>query len=149
MVQGSVVEVEAIDQHAIDAEVRGEREAIGGVGDNAVRVRRLLALLVRAAPVILHHLRCSPKRAFLLYRQHCDVAPDVVGDEHRAAGSVHAQVAGGASLRRLLVESREPTGIAVDGEGAHRTGRFPIVLRDFVHGVERAAARVDCEEGGV
>src|SRR5437762_12968319 len=41
------VEVEAIHVHAIDAEVCGERKAVGGVGKDAVRMRCFLTLGIR------------------------------------------------------------------------------------------------------
>ncbi len=50
-------EVEPVDEHAVGAEVCGEREAVGGVGNDTVRMRRILPLSIRSAARVLHHVR--------------------------------------------------------------------------------------------
>src|SRR5205085_6800875 len=53
VLQRSVVDVETIHENTIDAEVRGQGEAVGRIGHYAMRVRRFLPLLVRSSAVVL------------------------------------------------------------------------------------------------
>ena len=98
--------VEPVEHHAVDAEVRGEREAIGWIGDDAVSVRCLLAFRVRPAAHVLRDVRRRREAAGFLNRQERDVAAGIVRHEHDASPAIHAHVAGRATLRRLLVDSR-------------------------------------------
>ncbi len=106
-------------------------------------MRRFLTLGRRSFSRVLHHM-CGRERAIRLERQQRDAAPTVVGDQQGAATPVHADVAGRATSRRLLVQPGERAGAALDRERAHRAGRL-----ELVHGVEDPAVRVDTKEGRV
>src|SRR5216117_984006 len=55
--QRFAVEVETVDVHTVDAEVCGERATIGGIGKNAVGMRRFLTLGIRSFSLVLTYLR--------------------------------------------------------------------------------------------
>ena len=149
MVQGLAAHIEPVDEHPIGAEVRGEREAVGGIGQDAVGMRRFLPLAVRSSARVVYHLRGRRESAVRLNRQQRDVAPGVVGHEHDAAAAIYAQVARRAALGRLLVQSGERAGVSRDREGAHRAARLLSVSLHLVDGVEHAPVGVDGEEGGI
>src|SRR5258705_400193 len=86
MAQRFAVQVEPVDEHAVGAEVCGEREAVRRIGNNAMRMRRFLPLGIRPFARVLHHMR-GTECAIRLDRQQPDVAPGVVGDEPGAAPS--------------------------------------------------------------
>src|SRR5437660_860519 len=48
--------VERVDEHAVGAQVCGEREAVGGIGKNAVGMRRCLTLRIRPCSRVMNHL---------------------------------------------------------------------------------------------
>ena len=108
------VGVETVDEHAVDPEVRDEREAVGGIGKDAVRVWRVLTFGVRSGARVLHDLRRRRECSIRLDRQHRDIAADVVGDEHDATAAVHAHVTRRATSGWLLVTdvSSAPVSVA-------------------------------------
>ena len=55
------VVTELVDEHAIDAEIHRQRESVGRIGDDAMRVRPFLSLGVGAFPLVLHNLRWLPQ----------------------------------------------------------------------------------------
>src|SRR6266705_1495523 len=57
MAQRSTLEIETVDEHAVGAEVRGEREAVGGIGKDAVGVRRFLTFGIRSFARVLNYVR--------------------------------------------------------------------------------------------
>src|SRR6266566_3885848 len=144
--QRFAVEIETVHVHPVDAEVRGEREAVGGIGKNAVGMRCFLTLGIRSFSRMLIYVRGSGECSILLDREHRDTSTDIVGDEHHSSAAIHTYVAGRPTFRRLLVQSGERAAISGDREGAHRTGWFSIVLLELVDGVENASVRVDGEE---
>ena len=54
--QRFTVEVETVDEHAVDTEVRNEHEAIGRIGNDAVCVRCCLTRSVRSRAGVLNRL---------------------------------------------------------------------------------------------
>src|SRR2546426_6861762 len=144
MAQRFAVQIETVDEHALGAEVCGERVAVGGIGKNTVGVRRFLALGVRSFSRVLNHGRGRRECTIRLDRQQRDAAPGVVGDEKGAATPVHAHVAGFATSRRLLVQPSEHAGSSLYRKGAHHAG-----LLELLHRIEHALVRVDCQEGRV
>src|SRR5205823_3693867 len=109
-------------------------------------MRPTLTLSIRSLALVLYNLRGWRERAISLNREQRDTAPVVIGDEHDSASAVHAHEARSSTARRLIAESSERAGVARDREGAHRTGRLPVVRSDFIHRVENAAIRVHGEE---
>src|SRR3989441_1256851 len=81
MAQRPAIDVEPIDEHAVGAEVCGEREAVRGIGKDAVGMRRFLTLGIRSFTRVLHHGRGRSECTIRLDRQQRDAAPGVVGDE--------------------------------------------------------------------
>src|SRR2546426_7137222 len=104
MAQRSTLEIEMVDEHAVGAEVCGEREAVGGIGKDAVGMRRFLTLGVRACSRVLNHVRGWVECCIRPEREHSDIATDVVGYEHHSPAAVHAHVARRTTFRRLLVQ---------------------------------------------
>ena len=139
-------EVETVDEHAVDAQICGEHETVGWIGNDAVGMRRLLTLSIRSAASVVHHVSRWRERSVGLDREQRDAATVVVGDEHHSAATVNAHEARRSTARLLRVESSELPGVARDPEGAHGTGRLAVVLVDFIYSVENAAVRVDGEE---
>src|SRR5947209_1761816 len=103
MAQRSTLEIELVHEHAVGAEVCGEREAVGGIGKDAVRMRRFLPLGVRSFSLVLYNGGGWGEGTIRLDREQRHAPPGVVGDEKGAAATVHAHVAGRAAFRRLLV----------------------------------------------
>src|SRR5207244_2080563 len=62
-------EIETVDEHAVGAEVCGEREAVGGIGKDAVGMRRFLTLGVRSCSRVLNHGRGRGECIIHLNRQ--------------------------------------------------------------------------------
>src|SRR5205807_1427768 len=123
VMQRFAIEIEPVDEHAVGAEVCGEREAVGGIGDDAVGVRLALTIGNRSVASVLHDGCGGRKRSVRLNRKQRDAAAIVVGDEYGTAAAVDAQVARRTTLRRLLALSSEGAGVARDREGADRTRR--------------------------
>ena len=96
MAERSTLEIEMVHEHAVSAEVCGEREAVRGIGKDTVGVRRFLTLGVRPLSRVLHHVR-GCECAIRPDGQQRDAAPGVVGDERSAAAPVHAHIAGRAT----------------------------------------------------
>ena len=69
MAQRSTLEIETVDEHAVGAEVCGEREAVGGIGKDAVGMRRFLTLGVRSCSRVLNHGRGRGECIIHLNRQ--------------------------------------------------------------------------------
>src|SRR5205823_12456009 len=68
------VEVETVDEHSVDTEVCGEHETIGGVGKNAVGMRRSLALGIRPFSRVLNRVRGRGDCSIRFNRQHRDTS---------------------------------------------------------------------------
>src|SRR5256885_2959999 len=141
--QRFAVHVETVDEHAVGAQVCGEHEAVGGIGEDAVGMGRGLTLGIRPFSGVLNHPRGWVEGSIRPDREQRDTSSAVVGYEHDGPAAVHAHVARRTTFRRLLVQSRERAAILGDREGAHRA------LLKLVHGVEHASVRVDREEGRV
>src|SRR5881392_1929004 len=112
-------------------------------------VRRFLSLRVRSLSAMLCDVRRGREAATRLNRQERDITAGIVGDEERVTATVDAHITRRAALRRLVVDSRECSGVGRDCEGAHSATRFLAALLDLVHGVERTAIRVDREKGRI
>ena len=125
--------VETIDEHAVGAEVGGQREAVVGVGDDAVCVRMLLARGDLAGADVLHDLERIGERGVRADAERRDRAADVVGDQRHSARAIGADVAGRRPARLARADGGEAARARVDGEGAHRAGR---VAGDLVHFVD-------------
>ena len=63
------VEVELADEYAVGAEVCGKREAVGGIGKDAVGVRRFLTLRIRPLSVVMNDACGWRERSIRLDRQ--------------------------------------------------------------------------------
>jgi len=55
--QRSPLEVETVEEHAVGAEVCRKREAVRGIGNDAVGMRRFLTLGIRPFSRVLDHVR--------------------------------------------------------------------------------------------
>src|SRR5687767_11063582 len=53
MAERLALEVQTVHEHAVHAQVRGEHEAVGRIGDDAVRMRCLLPSSVRSRALVL------------------------------------------------------------------------------------------------
>ena len=80
---------------------------------------------------MLHHV------AIGLNRESLRVSARVVGHQSILPSSVEGDVAGVGSLRRDLVEERQFSALAVDGERAYRAGFGAFVSLDFVHRIQK------------
>src|SRR5678809_277749 len=98
--------VEPVGQHAIDAEVRRDDIAIGGVRDDAVRVRAFLTLRLGALALVVHDRPRLAKPAVLPNGERGDRAAHVVRDEYRVTSAIDRHVAW--RLACLLYTSPSP-----------------------------------------
>jgi len=109
--------VERVDHDLVDAEVAGEGVFAIGADDEAVGVRSFLSLRINAAAAVLEKRHRLAERAVALYRQRGDVASDVVRNEHRFAGGIDIQEAGGRTASRLMIQALHLAGPTFKHEG--------------------------------
>src|SRR5215813_10407232 len=86
----AVAEAEYLD--FVDAEISRSDKVAGRVEDDAVRMGRLLALLVRAAAGILDHAAHGAELSIDLDWQDDKIAADIVGDNQVVPGRIHRQM---------------------------------------------------------
>src|SRR4051812_11913660 len=145
VMDGAVLRIEPVKKNAVGAQVGRQSEAVGWIAEDAVRVRRALAIDNWPATDVRHNLTARSERSIGLDRDDCDAAAVVIGDQRHPSSLIDAHVAGPGAAGPLAVEVGEPT-IAGNREGAHRSPRSAVVLLDFVHGVEDATVRVNGEK---
>ena len=128
--QRAVVQVEVVDQQLVDAEIRSEGQAVGGIQDYRVGVRSQLPHGVDAGSLVLNEAGQRGQAAIRLDRQHGHTAAAVVGQQHVGLSGVHADMAGDLASGELLVQIGQRAGGGVDGVG------LDDALRLLADGVE-------------
>ena len=125
--------------HLVDAKISGGDVAAGAVEDDGVRVRRLLARLVRAAASVLEFAAHRAKSAVGPDRQDNKVAADIVGDDQVTPAWIHGEMRRNRTAHGLAVEQRHHAGIRVYGERFDRSGFLALVVVDLVDDVKKSA----------
>src|SRR5262245_57681988 len=101
--------VDAVDEDLVQASVRDESEAVGGVEVDGVGQWPLLGVV----PGVLDQRRRRAEAAVFLDRYATGVAAAVVGDQHVLALLVHGDKTRSWSARRLLVEQPQVAALRV------------------------------------
>ena len=140
--------VETVNEQLIQAQVCRQGKAVVGRGADRVRVRRLLTFGIHALPVVLDESRGLAQPAVLAQRKHSQAAAAVVRDQNVFTRSVERHVAGTRTARGALVQEAELARFRINGEGAHRTTLFALVVTGFVDGVKESTVRRNSEKRG-
>src|SRR3954468_1264274 len=139
----SAARIEVVDHDPVRAEVARVRVTVRRVEHDAVRVRPILPLMIRAGARVLSNVNCFTEPAALLHRKHRDVPAEVVRDEHEAARLVGGDVAGRAAHRGLAVDETEASVPSIHVEGADRAALRALELLRLFDGVETEARAVE------
>src|SRR5437867_11904557 len=81
----TLARVEFVNEHLIESEVTRQRETIGGVRGDVVRMRPFLSLRIGARPFVLNERGRFAELAIAENGQHLDAATAVIGHEDKFA----------------------------------------------------------------
>ena len=95
------------------------------------------------------HVSGGPEFTIRLDGQHSNGAAAVIGYKHIATGRVNADVGRPVTLGTNGVELGEVAGGTINCVGTDGAGAFPLVVVNFVAGIQMRLGRIESEPGGV
>ena len=109
-------------------------------------MRAFLAVGIGALATVLHDRSGLSQPAVGGDGEHGHAAAGVVGQQQELSGRIERQVAWPRSVRRLLVDQREPAGRRIGRERTHCAGGLSVEIAGLVDRENQMAAGVDREE---